>query len=42
MAHSKDRGNDGKRKRKRKDKAPIETRAELLHPRMNMTEQPKA
>ncbi|MHB1457369.1 MAG: hypothetical protein ACYC0V_10695 [Armatimonadota bacterium] len=41
MAHSKDRGHDGKRKRKKKDKTTIEVRNEIMHPRMNPTEQGK-
>ena len=41
MAHSKDRGHDGKRKRKKKYKTIIEVRNEILHPRVNPTEQAK-
>ena len=33
MAHGKDRGNDGKKKRKKKEKQAVEIEKGLLHPR---------
>ena len=35
MAHSKDRGHDGKKKRKKKETAKLEAQKSLLHPRVH-------
>jgi len=40
MAHSKDRGRDGKKKRKKKDKHKIEVEKGLLHPRIHTPGEP--
>ena len=41
MAHSKDRGQDGKRKRKKKEKTRPEVQGGILHTRVNLGEQNK-
>jgi len=37
MAHSKDRGKDGKKRRKKKEKPKLEARKDLMHPRIHTT-----
>jgi len=37
MAHSKDRGKDGKKKRKKKEKPKLEGHKDVLHPRIQTT-----
>jgi len=35
MAHSKDRGKDGKKRRKKKEKPKFEAHKDILHPRIH-------
>lgn len=37
MAHSKDRGRDGKTKRKKKEKRKLEAQKGVLHPRIHIS-----
>lgn len=37
MAHAKDRGNDGKKKRKKKDKPKLEVSKSVVHHRVHST-----